>query len=407
MPTRNAIVLIATVCVLEALSMAAFATFPTLIPVFQHEWSMNNTQAGWISGIFFGGYVIAVAVLTALTDRVDAKRIYLVSMALSSIAALGFALFAEGLWSASAWSLLQGVGLAGTYMPGLRILVDLLPARYQSRATAFYTSSFGIGASFSYLISGGVAAELGWQWAFGICALGPGIAFVLGMLVLPSRPPVDHRSDTHLLDFRPAIANRRALGFTLAYTVHNSELFAFRAWLVTFLLFAQAQQPAGALGLNWAAANIAALANLIAVPASILGNELSQRIGRQRTATIVMTLSAVVGVLFGFSATLPFVLVVLLALCYSATIAGESSTVTAGMLKVADPRHKGTTIAMHSTVGFVGAVVGPLLFGMVLDAAGGQASPVAWGLAFCVMGCLILLGPVAITRLVGREEPLY
>ena len=120
-----------------------------------------------------------------------------------------------------------------------------------------------------------------------------------------------------------------------------------------------------------------------------------------------MTLSAVVGVLFGFSATLPFVLVVLLALCYSATIAGESSTVTAGMLKVADPRHKGTTIAMHSTVGFVGAVVGPLLFGMVLDAAGGQASPVAWGLAFCVMGCLILLGPVAITRLVGREEPLY
>ena len=111
--------------------MAAFATFPTLIPVFQHEWSMNNTQAGWISGIFFGGYVIAVAVLTALTDRVDAKRIYLVSMALSSIAALGFALFAEGLWSASAWSLLQGVGLAGTYMPGLRILVDLLPARYQ------------------------------------------------------------------------------------------------------------------------------------------------------------------------------------------------------------------------------------------------------------------------------------
>ena len=153
--------------------MAAFATFPTLIPGFQEEWGLSNTEAGWISGIYFGGYVAAVAILTALTDRVDPKRVYLVSMAISALSAAGFAIAASGAWSASFWRLMQGLGLAGTYMPGLKALTDALPKRLQSRAVAFYTASFGIGASLSIYLSGKLDAAMGWQSAFGLCALGP------------------------------------------------------------------------------------------------------------------------------------------------------------------------------------------------------------------------------------------
>ncbi len=405
--TRSPGLLIATICLVEAIGMSAFATFPTLIPVFQREWGISNTEAGWISGIYFAGYVAAVAILTALTDRVDAKRIYLCSMALSVISAAGFALFASGVWSASFWRLLQGIGLAGTYMPGLKALVDALPDRLHSRGTAFYTSSFGIGASLSYFLSGLLADAVGWEWTFGLLAVGPVLALILATIVLESRPPGEERPTTPLLDFRPVLANRRALGFTFAYTVHNAELFAYRSWIVAFLIFSQSQQPEGALGLGLSAATAAAVLNLVGMPSSVLTNELAARIGRQRTIIGVMLVSALIGTTFGFSGTLAMWLVLTLAVAHSVAIAADSATITAGVIKAADPRYKGTTMALHSVVGFVGAFLGPIIFGVVLDLAGGERVWTAWGFAFGSMALVLMLGPVAVVKLVGMERRMY
>ncbi|MFO1350681.1 MAG: MFS transporter, partial [Gammaproteobacteria bacterium] len=126
-------------CAAEILGMAAFAAFPALLPRLRETWAMSNTAAGWVSGMYFAGYLVAVGVLMPLTDRRDPRRIYLACMGLSALAALGFAFMAAGAASASLWSFLQGVGLAGTYMPGLKALADLMPERWQSRAVAFYT----------------------------------------------------------------------------------------------------------------------------------------------------------------------------------------------------------------------------------------------------------------------------
>ncbi|MEZ5590704.1 MAG: MFS transporter [Gammaproteobacteria bacterium] len=193
--------------------MLTFATFPTLLPGFQQEWSLSNTEAGWISGIYFFGYVLAVGILTALTDRVDPRRVYLGSLLLSVLSAVGFGLSADGLLSASVWRLLQGFGLAGTYMPGLKALTDVLPQRSHSRAVAFYTSSFSVGASCSIFLSGVLADSLGWRWTFYLVALGPILAAVLVFRLLPPKPPGKDKPVTHLLDFRPVLRNRPALGY--------------------------------------------------------------------------------------------------------------------------------------------------------------------------------------------------
>ncbi len=396
--------LIAVVCLIEVLGMAAFATFPALLDRFRAEWAISNTAAGWIAGVYFAGYVAAVAVLTALTDRVDARRIYLVSMALAAIGAAGFA-SAGGVASASAWRLLQGVGLAGTYMPGLKLLSDALPSRLQSRATAFYTASFGVGTSLSYFLAGQLAGPLGWRLTFVASALGPAVALALAALLLSPAQPPHAPPATGLLDFRPVLANRRALGFTLAYTLHNLELFAFRAWIVAYLVYCQALAP-GSIGASWGAASAAALINLVGLPSSVLTNELAARLGRQRTVIAVMVLSALTGAAFGFAAGAEVWLVVAIAFLYGVTITADSSTITAGLVRVAEPRYKGTTMAMHSVIGFLGAILGPLIFGAVLDAAGGATSRLAWGLAFTSMGLLLLAGPLAITRLVGLGEPV-
>ncbi len=393
------------VCIAEGLSVLGFSSVPALLPTFLDEWSLSNTAAGWLTGIYFAGYMAVVPVLVSLTDRVDPRRIYLIGAIASVASSLGFALFAEGFWSAMAFRALGGIGLAGTYMPGLKALTDHVPARMRSRAVAFYTASLSIGFALSFLLSGEIAVILGWRWAFALVALGPVIALVVFQFLVPPSEPhhLDAAPVGALLDFRPILRNRTAMGYVFAYGMHNWELFAYRSWIVTFLVFSQGLQVPGALGIAWSATALAALINVIALPSSVLGNEAAVKFGRRRILTLVMGASALVAVGTGFSAPLPFMVVVGVALLYSVTVSADSASLTAGAVEAAAPGQRGATMAVHSFIGFGGGFVGPLVFGVMLDLAGGRDSPFAWGIAFAGLGLVIALGPVFLA-VFGRDS---
>ncbi len=133
--------LVALLTVTSTLSMLGSSSFSALLPEFQALWHLNNTEAGWISGIFFAGYVVGVPVLVGITDRVDARPIYLLSLAMAAGASLGYALIADGFASAFIFRALAGLALAGTYMPGLKLMTDRLGEHpRQGRYVAYYTN---------------------------------------------------------------------------------------------------------------------------------------------------------------------------------------------------------------------------------------------------------------------------
>lgn len=398
--------LIVLLCVAEVLSMTGFGTFPGLLPTFLDAWELSNTEAGWINGIYFGAYMLAVPVLVALTDRVDPRRIYAFAAVLTIISSLAFGLLAEGFWSATALRALAGLGLAGTYMPGLKALTDHVSPQYHSRAVAFYTATFGIGASLSFLLAGEFAAWLDWRWAFILAGPGPVLALALvWTLVPPSAPHHLLAPVRFLLDFRPILRNREAMAYVLAYFAHNWELFALRSWIVTFLVFAQGLHMPGAPGTLWSATVIAAIINLFGLPASVLGNELAQRFGRRGVVAAVMLTSALVAALLGFLAGLPVPLLVALCILYGVTVTGDSASITAGVVAASAPGERGATMAVHSFIGFSGAFLGPLVFGVVLDLTGGGGSVLSWGLAFLSSGLAVALGPLAIAILNRPPTP--
>ncbi len=91
--------LIVFVCLAEILSVSAIMFFPALLTNFQLEWGLSNTEAGWINGVYFAGYALAVPILVNLTDRVDARRIFLLSAGLDTPSIAGsFLGFGHG-WS--------------------------------------------------------------------------------------------------------------------------------------------------------------------------------------------------------------------------------------------------------------------------------------------------------------------
>src|SRR5213594_5104613 len=180
---------VVAMCAAQACAQIGAFGVAALLPTLIVGWSLSNTEAGWISGIYYAAYTVVVPLLSSLTDRIDPKRIYLGSVALTAIAFAGFAWVATGFWSALAFRALMGAGWAGSYMPGLKALSDLAEGARQSRAVAAHAAAVGVSGALSFAVAGAVNAWLGWQWALVPGALGAALAFVLVLVGLPARPP--------------------------------------------------------------------------------------------------------------------------------------------------------------------------------------------------------------------------
>ena len=375
--------------------MSGFAAYTTLLPLLQREWALSNSEAGLIGGVYYAGYVAVAPIMTSLTDRVDARRVYVLACGLSLAGAAGFMLFAEGLVSALVFQFLIGAGLGGTYMPGLKILADQLEGPAQSRGVAFYSASFGIASSISIFVCGLIGGAWGWPSAFAFGAAGPAIAAAVVGLAMPrGRTRAGGQPAPALLDFRPVLRNRATLPYIAGYSAHNYELFGYRSWMVAFLVFTATLQPADAPMLV-GAATLAAIITLLGPVMSVSGNELAIRFGRTRVILGFMTASGLVACVLGYTAALPWVLVFLFMCVHYGLMLGDSAALTAGAVAAAHPDERGATMAVYSFVGFSSAVFAPLVFGAVLDLAGGNRSVAAWGLAFASIGLFGVLAPLA------------
>ena len=215
--------------------------------------------------------------------------------ALSGLATVMFGLIADDLWSATLIWGIAGIGFAGAYMPGLKAIADRLPAGDVSRSVTLYTSSFSIGVGLSFLVAQLVADNCGWRAAFYVTGAGPLIMLVVCLWLAPHHPPPAHG---RLLDLRPVLRNRAALGYILGYGAHSFELYGMRTWIVAFWACVVAQSdgsaPIGPIA-------VSVIVTLLSLPASVLGNEAALRYGRHRAVTAVMIASAAVALAIGLS----------------------------------------------------------------------------------------------------------
>jgi MFS family permease len=403
--------MVARLCLAEVLSMTGFSAYPAMLPVLRQAWNLSGLQAGFVSGAFFCGYMLSVPVLAGLTDRIDARRVFAACSILASAGIAGFALLARGAISGALFQALIGAGLAGTYMPGLKALTDRVDASAQSRTVAFYTASFGVGSSLSLALAGGLTTVLPWRSAYALLAVGPALAAALAWVTLPPKAPVAHPAVATRLGWLPSravLSHREVRHFIFGYTVHCWELFCLRSWLVGFLVYS-ASASAGAApassspGVMLSATTVAALINLLGLPASILGNEAAARLGRDRWIRIVMCVSASVGWLAALASGGPQWLLLALLAVYVVCVMADSAALTAGMVASAPPGQRGAAMAAHTFMGFGAGFLSPMCFGALLDLAGGGS--LAWTLAFGTMSLGGLAWVMAYSGPAPRRTP--
>jgi MFS family permease len=393
--------LVACVCVAQVCAQIGAYTWPALLPGFLAEWGISNREAGWITGMFYAAYTVSVPVLVTLTDRVDARAVYLAGVALTVVSHLGFAMIVDGPWSAAAVRAVAGVGWAGTYMTGLKLLADRVDPALMSRAVAGHAASIGVAGAVSFVFAGALDAWLGWRGAFGAAG---GAAFVGWLIVFRWTPPRERRGTVPatraLFDFRPVLRNRSAMAYAVAYGAHTWEMNALRGWAVAFLAWVAAST--GEAGWWISPPAVATVMGLVGTWASVAGNEAAIQMGRPRLVRLAMSAGAACAAGVGFLGARSYPLAAGLVLLYGLLIWLDSSSLTAGAAGSAAPERRGATLALHSMTGYAGGAVGPIVIGWILDASGGM-SATAWGWAFLHVAGIGMLGQVAFVLLGPRD----
>jgi len=364
-------------------------------------WGLTNSEAGWITAMFYGTYLLAVPILVTLTDRIEARLVYMFGVGCTIIAHLLFALVSEGFWSALLLRGLAGIGWAGTYMTGLKLLADQVDAKLMSRATAGHAASIGISGAASFACADLLAGAFGWQSAFLVAAATAILAWLIVALLAPRRTtPLPPPADGHaLFDFRPVFRNRSAMAYAIAYCIHTLEMNALRGWGVAFLAYVAVSTGTQAL---FSPTYVLTALGIVGTFASVLGNEAAIRWGRVKLITLAMLASVVVSGSIGFLGTLSYALAVVLMLIYGLVVWLDSSSLTAGAAGTAEPSRRGATLAVHSMLGYSGGFVGPLMIGYTLDLAGGM-SRLGWSVSFGLVALLMLLALVAFRLMRPRE----
>lgn len=393
--------LVAAVCAAQVLVQLGAFFWPALLPRIMPQWGLSNSEAGWITAAFYGAYLLAVPILVTLTDRIEARLVYLFGVACTIVAHLLFALIADGFWPALLLRALAGVGWAGTYMTGLKLLADQVDKPLMSRATAGHAASIGISGAVSFACADLLTSAFGWPFAFLMAAATALMAWLIVALCAPRRAaPLTPAADGHaLFDFRPVFRNRSAMAYAVAYCIHTLEMNALRGWGVAFLAYVAVSTGADArFSPTW----VLTALGVIGTFASVFGNEAAIRWGRVRLITLAMLASVAVSVSLGYLGTLSYSVAVALLLVYGFVVWLDSSSLTAGAAGTAEPSRRGATLAVHSMLGYSGGFVGPLMIGYTLDLAGGM-SRVAWGVSFGLIAVLMLAALVVFRLMRPRE----
>ena len=386
-------------CLVEALTMLAFLNYSALLPLFEAEWRLSHTEAGLIFSAYQLGYIGAVAVLSSLTDWVEPRRIYLLSALWAGLVNLAFAALAGGFASALVLRAFAGAGLGGTYMPGMRLVAERFPSARRGLALGCYIATFTLGSSASLLLTGAANARWGWRAAFVLTAIGPLLAAGFAWLLLTPSPGgrvVRERRSSSDAVWR----NRSVLRLIVAYAAHNWELFGMRGWIAAFLTASLVAAGASLEGATERAAVVASLVLAVGALSNPIAGFVSDRWGRARLISTVMSVSGVCSLVIGWGLQWPFALLVTVALVYSFIVTAESAVVSTGITEQAEPAALGRTMALQSTIGFTTAALAPAGFGLVLDLSQ------TWGWAFTLLGAGVLVGPLTLGfREVGVKAP--
>lgn len=381
------------------LVLLSSSSYVASLPFIRAEWGLNNTQSGVVFSAYLAGYAASSLLVIPFTDRFRPYVIMLAGISLTAVSAVLFPLLAEGLWTASALRFLYGVGHVCVYITGIRLASLRFSEMGRGLAVGVFVSSGYAGTTVSYVLMGVLLDRFeSWEPAYLATTL-PGLAGVAVTLLLAFErrtvTPEGERTTTIAgttvagwLSLAP-LRDRRLMLVIMAYALHTAELFVARLWLPLLLVAALVMTGLDSEAAASRAATLAGFMFMTGIFSVLLGGWVSDRFGRNRTATLIFAVSGTCSFLAGWLVGLPFAWLVVLGFLYGFFTAADSAIYSTAVTELAPRNLVGSAQAVQSFIGFVVGTGAPVVAGSILDLSGGQS---AWILVFSFNGVLAVAG---------------
>ena len=390
------------------------------LPLLMQEWSLSAVQAGMLASTALAGMMFGAMMFGTLADKIGRKKVIMICVVLFS----GFTFaggFASNPTEFGILRFLAGLGIGGV-MPNLVALTsEYAPARLRATLVTTMFSGYAVGGVMAALLGAWFTPNFGWQIMFFIAGV-PLLLLPLIWKFLPesltflvkaqkhdnARQIMQRLDDQLSLNDQTQLAlseikiaepafvsslfkqgrTASTLLFWLAFFMCLLTLYALGSWLPKLMM---------AAGYSLGNSLMFLLAmNIGAVIGTVGGGILADKF-HLKPVIITLCLSGAVALsLLGFKSPQP-VIYFLVAVAGASAIGGQI-LLYSHVAQYYPLTVRSTGIGWASAVGRSGAIVGPILIGMLL----GMELP--HQLNFMAVGLPVVIVAIAVSLIVRKDR---
>lgn len=382
------------------LAEAPWFSSAAVTPLLRQQWQVQGLDLAMLTVAVQIGFAVGALLLaaTGAADVIRGDRLFFWGAVVTAAANLGFAWLASDPVSALPFRFMTGVGIAGVYPVGMKLVAGWFRAG-RGMAIGVLIGALTVGTALPHLFRA-LGSLTGADWRV-IVTWTSVAAFLGGAAVLTGAEAGPFDAPSPRFSLRIAARAFREPSVRLAnlgYLGHMWELFAMWTWVPLFL----AASFTASSGRDDAGAAFAAFVVIAAGGIGcIAGGALSDRLGRTTITIVSMAISGTCAVLIGFTFGGPPAIVLALAVVWGITVVADSAQFSVAVSELAPPGTAGSALSLQTAIGFVLTAATIISVG-ALDPGDGTG----WRIAFGSLAIGPIVGVAAMWRLRGLPDAL-
>jgi len=419
-----------TVWILDGLEVTIVGSMSDALANPSTGLGMSSYQVGMAGAVYVAGACLGALFFGQLTDRLGRKKLFLITLAVYTVATVLTAFSMNVMWYFAA-RFLTGAGIGGEYAAINSAIDELIPAKYRGRVDVAINGSFWVGAAGGALLTiplldpTVIDQGIGWRLAFGLGAI-----LAVGILLVRRNVPesprwlfIHGREDEaekivrdiegtvssesgktlHSVSDSITIRQRKAIGIGLiartVFTMYPKRtvlcfsLFVGQAFLYNAFFFTYGDTLTTFMGVKQTGWYIAvfAVSNFLG---ALLLSRLFDSVGRVKMITATYVLSgALLGVTGFFLGSFNAQTLTLMgAIIFFMASAGASAAYLTAS-EVFPMETRALCIAFFYAIGTaVGGISGPLFFGYLIDQAASSMDITQIAIGYYIGAALMIGG---------------
>jgi MFS family permease len=366
--------------------------FAPLIPTFMADLGITYAAAAAIMTAYFWTYAAAQVPVGVLADRLGPRRMMLSFLSLLVVGTVAFPLSRDYTQSLATRALI-GLGAAGIWLPGLRLIHEWFPPQERGRATGLFSAGGGLGGTTALVLVPVLAEHIGWRWGYAM-TLVPLLATLVLIFVFVRPGPLAERRSPAALPRGTAHVLMDVLRLPALWPINVAVLFSYGAYisLVTFLPSSLVKHGGLTLGRAGLVTGLITAGTVVSWP---LAGFISDWLGRRKViylfsqsmCALACLAFALLGPGAGFAGAATVALV-------TGLVLGGLVTPFVMVVELFPAARIGTASGVVNTFCFVGSLLIPVVVGKILDISG--SFPAAF--AACAAFEALALASAAFTR---------